>query len=92
MTCSMGMLVARGVLIGLCGMVLGVGASFILLMCFVGDVVWLQHAALHTPKSGSRSTRHLPTKVRSALPATGRETWSVYICQLSQNVSLFLLN
>ena len=43
--------VARGVLIGLCGLFLGVGASFVLfacvgVVCFVGDVVWFRTCAL----------------------------------------------
>ena len=50
-TCSMDMPVARGVLIGLCGVFLGVGASFVLfacvgVVCFVGDVVWFRTCAL----------------------------------------------
>ena len=49
-TCSMVMPVAR-VLIGLCGVFLGVGASFVLfacvgVVCFVGDVVWFKTCAL----------------------------------------------
>ena len=41
------MLIARGVLIGLCSVFLGVGTSFVLFacvgaVCFVGDVVWFR--------------------------------------------------
>ena len=43
-TCSMDMHVARGVLLGLCGVFLCVASSFVLracvgVVCFVGDVV-----------------------------------------------------
>ena len=50
-TCSMDMLVARGILIGLCGVFLGVSTSFVLRAClgvgyFVGDVVWFRTCTL----------------------------------------------
>ena len=50
-TCSMVMPVARGVLIGLCGVFLSVTASFVLfayvgVVCFVGDVVSFRTCAL----------------------------------------------
>ena len=50
-TCTMDMLVACGVLIGLCGVFLGVDVSFVLracvgVGCFVGDVVWFRTCAL----------------------------------------------
>ena len=46
LTCSMDMLVARGVLIGLCGMFLGVSASFLLFAC-VGVVLVLRCGLEH---------------------------------------------
>ena len=52
LTCGMVMPVARGVLIGLCNVFLGVGVSFVPfacvgVVCFVGDVVLLiQFASL----------------------------------------------
>ena len=50
-TFSMAMHVARSVLIGLCGVFLGVSASFALcacvgVVCFVGDVLWFRTCAL----------------------------------------------
>ena len=49
--CSMDTPVARGILIGLCSVFLGVGASFVLracvgVVCFVGDVLWFLTCAL----------------------------------------------
>ena len=66
LTCNMDMHVARGVLIGLCGVFLGVGASFLLFACVgveccVGGVVWFRICALeyvhlllasHNPQDG----------------------------------------
>ena len=49
-TCSMDMTVACGVLIGLCGVIYGVGASFLLFACVgveccVGAAVWFRTLA-----------------------------------------------
>ena len=67
--------VASGVLSGLCGVFLGVGASFLLFACVgveccVGVAVWFRTCALapgpallHIPMFGLDSTRRLPPKV-----------------------------
>ena len=50
-TSSMDMPIARGVLLGLCGVFLSVGASFVLracvgVVCFVDHMVWFSTCAL----------------------------------------------
>ena len=89
-TYSMDMSVALGVLIGLfvvcfwvlvrvlCCVLVRVLCVSLLMWYGSEHVHWHlpQHAALlHTPKSGPGSTRHLPPKVKFALPYTGRDTW-----------------
>ena len=72
-TCSMDMPVAHGILIGLCGVFLGVGASFVLracvgVVCFVGDVVWFRRTCALAPAPACGFVAH--TKVGPALDPT----------------------
>ena len=85
----MDMPVARGVLIGLCGVFVGVGASFLLFTCVggecsVGVTVWFRTRAM-APAPACGLAAHIdvgpgfdstsPAQSRFCLPATGRETW-----------------
>ena len=89
-TCSMDLPVARGILIELCGVFLGVGASLLLracvsVVCFVSDVVWFRTCALafvpvcdfaaHTEVGpGLDSTSLAKSRIRFARHWTGNLT------------------
>ena len=77
-TCSMDMPVARGVLIGLCGVFFGVGASFLLFACVgveccVDVAVWFRACALApAPACGFAAHTDVGPGFDSTSPAKSR--------------------